>query len=380
MKYRRFGKLNWKASILGFGAMRLPIIGEDFGKIDEPEAIRMIRHAIDNGVNYIDTAYPYHNGTSEALVGKALQKGYSERIRLATKMPTWLIHSQDDMDKYLNEQLIRLKMQKVDFYLLHGMNEKRWQSLANLNVLDWAERKMDEGKFDHLGFSFHDEYSVFKKIIDAYDGWTFCQILYNYLDATYQAGTRGLKYAASKGLAVVVMEPIAGGRLALKPHEKIEAVWNKAETKRSLAEWALRWVWNHPEVTLALSGMNTLEQVQENVKTANTSEADMLSNKELRLYRQVAEKYAQFGFIQCAKCRYCQPCPSGVDIPEIIEFYNEWYMTDRSEAVKRKYLKTIPSEARAKKCAKCGKCEELCPQHIPIKKIIGHAAFIFEED
>ena len=186
MKYRCFGRLDWKASVLGFGAMRLPVIGDDHARINEPEAIKMIRYAVDHGVNYIDTAYVYHSGNSEILLGKALQDGYRQKVRLATKMPTWLVHSRNGMDKCLDEQLSRLKTDHVDFYLLHGMNKERWQNLMKLDVLKWAEEKIDEKKFDHLGFSFHDEYSVFKKIVDAYDKWTFCQILYNYMDAEYQ--------------------------------------------------------------------------------------------------------------------------------------------------------------------------------------------------
>ncbi|HXX88506.1 MAG TPA: aldo/keto reductase, partial [Candidatus Acidoferrum sp.] len=258
MKYRNFGKkLDWQPSALGFGAMRLPIIGNDASKIDEPEATKMIRYAIDHGVNYVDTAYVYHRGNSESFLGRALRNGYRKKIRLATKMPTWQVKSEHDMDVCLDEQLSRLNLDYVDFYLLHGLTGERFQKLKELNVLKWAEKKINEGKFKHLGFSFHDEYEAFKKIIDSYDGWTMCQIQYNYLDADYQAGTKGLKYAASKGLAVVVMEPIAGGRLAFKPPEEVQKIWDSAEAKRSLAEWALMWVWNHPEVSLVLSGMST---------------------------------------------------------------------------------------------------------------------------
>jgi hypothetical protein len=380
MKYRRFGKLDWQASVLGFGAMRLPIVGDDFGKIDEPEAIKMIRFAIDHGVNYIDTAYPYHNGNSEILLSKALQDGYRQKVKIATKMPTWLVKCNDDMDKYLNEQLNRLKMDRVDFYLLHGMNKERWQNLTKLDVFKWAEKKTEEEKFDYLGFSFHDEYSVFKRIVDAYDDWALCQVLHNYMDAEYQAGTKGIRHAASKGLAVVVMEPVAGGRLAMKPHEEIEAIWNKADKKRKLAEWALLWVWNHPEVTVALSGMSTMKQVRENVKTAEISEPGILSNGQLNIFKHVAEKYRQLGFIQCTKCRYCQPCPNGVNVPKIVELYNEFYMKDRSDQVKKEYWRQITPETRAKNCTKCGRCEELCPQHLPIKETMNRAAFIFEQE
>ena len=380
MKYRRFGKLDWKVSALGFGAMRLPIIGNDAAKIDESEAIKMIRFAIDHGVNYIDTAYPYHRGNGEILVGKALQDGYKEKVKLATKMPAWLVSSCQDMDKYLDEQLGRLKTDHVDFYLLHGLNDERWQKLKELNVLEWAEQKIEKGKFDHLGFSFHDDYSVFRKIIDDYDDWTLCQIQYNYMDTAYQAGTKGLKYAASKGLAVVVMEPIAGGRLAIKPQKEIQTIWNEANIKRTPAEWALLWVWNQPEVSVTLSGMSTLDQVKENIKSANHSGCGVLSRKELDLVNRVAEKYRQHGFVGCTGCRYCLPCPEGVNIPEIMSLYNEFYVKDRDDAVKKKYWEHVTPESQAKKCVRCGKCEELCPQQLPVREILSRAAMIFEQE
>jgi predicted aldo/keto reductase-like oxidoreductase len=378
MKYRRFGKLDWKVSALGFGAMRLPTIKGDKYKIDDPEAIRMIRYAIDHGVNYIDTAYPYHMGTSEILVGKALQDGYREKVKLATKMPTWMINNQQDMDRYLDEQLKKLNTH-IDFYLLHGLSKDRWTKLKPLDVTGWAEKKIGEGKFKHLGFSFHDSYNVFKDIIDSYNGWTFCQIQYNYMDQNCQAGTRGLKYAASKGLAVVVMEPVAGGRLAMKLAKPIEEAFKKAETNRTQAEWALLWVLNHPEVSVALSGMSNMQQVHENVKTAEISSPNMLSSKELQLINQVAEKYREHGFIDCSGCGYCQPCPEGVNIPAIFSLLNEYYSQNMSDEVKVKYSKTITRECEAKRCKSCGRCEELCPQHLPTRKLLGSAAFLFEQ-
>jgi hypothetical protein len=377
MKYRRFGKLNWKASALGFGAMRLPTIGGDAARIDEPVATRMLRYAIDHGVNYLDSAYTYHRGNSEAFLRKVLEEGYREKVKLATKMPTWLVNCQQDMDKYLNEQLDRLKT-SVDFYLLHGLNKERWQKLKELNVTAWAEKKEDEGKFSHFGFSFHDTYEVFRDIIDSYDGWTLCQIQYNYVDADHQAGTEGLKYAASKGLAVIVMEPVAGGRLAITPPKQVQSLWKRAKIKRTLAELALLWVWNHPEVAVALSGMSTMQQVKENVKTANCSVPSTLSQEELRFTEQLAQKYKKLGFIGCTSCRYCVPCDQGVSIPEIIAFVNEFFIRDESEEVKTKYHEKIKPENQAKKCARCGKCEQNCPQQLPIRSILDRAAWIFE--
>jgi predicted aldo/keto reductase-like oxidoreductase len=380
MKYRRFGKLNWHASILGFGAMRLPVIGGDFRKIDETQSIEMLRHAIDNGVNYVDTAYTYHMGTSETVVGKALRGDYQEKVKVATKMPCWLINSQQDMDKYLDEQLARLGIDKLDFYLLHGLNNERWEKLSKLDACGWAEKKMDQGKFDHLGFSFHDSLQTFQKILDSYGNWTLCQILYNYMDANYEAGKEGLEYAASKEMAVIVMEPIAGGRLAMPLSDEIQAIWDKAKTKRTPSSWALLWVWNHPEVTVVLSGMSALAQVKENLETASIAEPGILSKEELRLYKQVASKYRRLGFVKCSACRYCQPCPNGVDVPTIISFYNEYFMKNRAESVKREYMEKVKPQSRAKMCKRCGKCEELCPQHLPIRRIISTSSFIFDQD
>jgi len=379
MKQRKFGKLDWKVSALGFGAMRLPIVDNDASKINEPEAIRMIRYAFDNGVNYIDTAYVYHRGTSEVLVGKALQDGYRKKVKLASKMPTWLVKLQEDMDKYLDEQLTRLNTEYVDFYLLHGLDAERWSKLTDLKVLDWMEKKKEEGKIKHLGFSFHDEYASFKKIIDSYDRWTLCQIHYNYVDSNYQAGMRGLKYAASKGLAVVIMEPIAGGRLAIKPPQEIQTIWDKAEKRRTPAEWALQWLWNQPQVSVVLSGMSTMEQVIENVRSASRSGPGSLAEKDLRLINFVARKYKQCGYVGCTGCRYCQPCPEGVNIPKIISLYNEYFMKDRNDEIKKKYWEHITPESQAKRCARCGKCEELCPQKLPVRDVLNKAVWLFEQ-
>jgi uncharacterized protein len=249
MRYRTFGKLDWRPSALGFGAMRLPTIGGDPAQIDEPEATRMIRYAIDCGVNYVDTAWPYHRSTSEAVVGRVLQDGYRERVKLATKLPCWLVKEPADFDRFLDEQLARLQTERVDFYLLHALDAERWPAMRDLGVLDWAERTMTDGRIGRLGFSFHDKYEVFQEIVDAYDGWGFCQIQYNYMDEQEQAGVRGLNYAAEKGLAVIIMEPLRGGMLAGIPPrgipEPVQAIWDAASLRRSSADWALQWVRNH---------------------------------------------------------------------------------------------------------------------------------------
>jgi len=376
VKYRRFGKLDWRPSALGFGAMRLPVIDGDPGKIDEAEAIRMMRYAIDHGVNYVDTAYPYHRGNGEGVVGKALGDGYRERVKLATKMPTWLVNSQADMDRFLDEQLNRLQTDRIDFYLLHGLRKERWPKLLELNVFEWAENAVADGRIKHLGFSFHDDYDVFKEIVDSHE-WTLCQIQYNYMDTDYQAGTRGLRYAASRGLAVVVMEPIAGGMLAVPPPPEIQALWEGAEVKRTPAEWALQWVWNHPEVSVALSGMSTMDQVVENVESAGRSGPGALTDADLELIARVREKYLKYGFVGCTACGYCTPCPEGVDIPKVFELYNEYHRRARDREVIDRYGE-VPPENRAGNCVRCGNCEDLCPQQLPVRDLLAKAARLFE--
>ena len=378
MKYRKFGKLDWKPSALGFGAMRLPIVGSDSSNIDEPRAIDMIRYAIDHGVNYVDTAYGYHGGNSERLVGKALKDGYREKVKLATKMPTWLTKEWSDFDKYLDEQLGKLQTDKIDFYLLHGLNKSRWSVLEPLKVTKWAEEAIESGRIGHIGFSFHDDLLTFKKIIDSYDGWTFCQIQYNYMDTEYQAGTEGLKYAASKGLAVVVMEPIQGGRLAVPPPEDVQKIWDESPVKRKPAEWALQWVWNHPEVSLALSGMSVMQHVVENVESAGRSAAGSLTSAELDMIGRVKEKVKEIGFIGCTGCEYCQPCPANVSIPEILALFNKYFASGNDPAVKALYPEQIEEINRASNCIKCAKCEELCPQQLPIRNLMQNAVRTFE--
>lgn len=378
MNYRQFGKLHWKSSALGFGTQRLPVNGSDSANINQPKAVRIIRYAIDQGVNYIDTAYNYHQGNSEVTVGKALKDGYREKVKLATKLPTWLVNSQQDMDKYLNEQLNRLRTSYVDFYLLHGLNQKRWDKIRQLNAIAWLEKKVNEGKIKHLGFSFHGDFNAFKNIVDGYDGWAFCQIQYNYMDADNQAGTRGLEYAASKGIGVVVMQPIAGGKLAVSPPKEIQTLLETAETRRTPAEWALRWVWNHPQVSVALSGMNTMEQVIENVASACRSDPCEMTKKELELISQIGQKYKELGFNNCSGCGYCMPCPTGVNIPQILSLLNEYYMKEKAKPVKHKYLQHIHRNSQARNCIKCGRCEDLCPQKIPIIKKLSEATLIFE--
>ncbi len=371
MQYRKFGKLNYTASALGFGTMRLPASG---GKIIEPEAIKMLHYAIDQGVNYIDTAYPYHEKQSEVLVGKALQNGYRSKVKLATKMPSWLIKTETDFDRYLDEQLKKLAVEQIDFYLLHALNKNYWTNLNKLDVFKWADKAIASGKIAHLGFSFHDEAPLFKEIVDAYD-WAMCLIQYNYMDIYNQAGVDGLRYAASRDIAVVIMEPLLGGRLASPAPAVQSAVWYQAMENRTPVEWALKWLWNQPEVATVLSGMSTMEQVRDNIASASSSKIGELTSQELALFDQARELQESLTAIPCTSCGYCMPCPYDLDIPENFKIYNDVIMYDRLSESKKlyEYWKTEagdPSkkakDLRAVNCTGCQECESKCPQNIPI--------------
>lgn len=365
MQYRSFGRLDWRPSALGFGAMRLPTLDGDYGKIDEDLATRMVRTAVDRGVNYVDTAWPYHSEQSERFLGRCLRDGYRERIRLATKMPSWLVETADDFDRFLDEQLHRLETESVDFYLLHGLNRVQWPKLHDLGVLDWAEGAMKDGRIGHLGFSFHDDLDTFQKIVRTYD-WGFCQIQYNFMDVEFQAGREGLRYAAARGLAVIVMEPLRGGSLTRPAPREVAELWDSAPTKRSQADWALQWVWNDPDVSLVLSGMSAMSHVEENLASAERSAAGSLSEGELRLIDRVRDAYRTLAPIPCTNCRYCQPCPNAVAIPRIFELYNDATAYGDLERGRVGYARFMKPEHRADRCVACGACESACPQRIEI--------------
>jgi predicted aldo/keto reductase-like oxidoreductase len=378
MQYRKFGKLDWRGSALGFGCMRLPIRDRDPAAIDEPAATRLLHYAIDHGVNYLDTGHHYHRGQSEPFLGRALQGGYRDKVRLATKLPPWQVEEAQDFDRLLNEQLAKLQTDYIDFYLLHGMNHERWPKLRDLDVLEWAERAIADGRIHHLGFSFHDEFAVFREIVDAYDKWTVGQIQYNYMDIETQAGTRGLKYAASKGLAVVIMEPLLAGKLATPP-PSVQALWNRAPRKCSPANWALQWLWQQPEVSIVLSGMNLIQHLEENLTSASASGIGGLTEEELALVDRVREAYLELGSIPCTACGYCMPCPNGVDIPCNFEYYNmglmygeiglthaRWWYDWLLERFRRG--RSAKGKRQAVNCIGCRECEDKCPQGIPISE------------
>ena len=363
MRYRTFGRTGWKVSALGLGCMRMPNLGAP-DDLDDPASIRLIRHAVDRGVNYLDSGYGYHGGRSEVVLGMALADGYRQRVKLVTKMPTWLVKEARDFDRFLDEQLARLKTDHLDLYLLHALDARRWPAMRDLGVIEWAEKAMAAGRFERFGFSFHDEYEVLKEIVDAYDGWSACMVQYNYLYTEKQAGTRGVRYAAAKGLAVVAMEPVYGGNLASSP-PPVQRLLDGSPVRRTPVEWALQWVWNQPEISVVLSGMSTVAQVDENLASADRSGPGTLSAAEVRLVEEVAAAYQELQPIPCTRCNYCMPCPSGVNIPHNLGLYNTAVMYDRFAHVRQWYAGTKPEE-RASACTDCDQCEAKCPRKIVI--------------
>lgn len=383
--YRKYGKTNEMVSALGFGCMRFPIIDGDTTKIDEEKAMEMIRHAIDQGVNYIDTAYPYHGngmgfgGQSEPFVAKALKDGYREKVKLATKLPSWLIKTREDMDRLLNEQLERLQTDTIDFYLVHALEKKTWDNLKTLGISEFLDSAIKDGRIKHAGFSFHDKLELFKEIVDYYD-WSFCQIQYNYLDEDYQAGKQGLDYAAKKGLGIAIMEPLRGGKIVKNLPVEVEKTFDEASIKRSPADWALRWILNQPEVSVVLSGMTVMENVVENLKVASEVSPNSFTEEDVKVMDKVKGIFKGKLKNNCTACGYCMPCPFGVDIPKNFTIYNEYHIfhTPETEEYLRSKYSGVKPENRASKCVECGKCETHCPQGIKIRQDLKSVTALFE--
>lgn len=372
MLYREYGKTGEKVSSLGFGCMRFPT--KD-GKIDEEYSTKMLEYAISKGVNYFDTAYPYHDGESEIFLGKALKK-YRKDIFIATKLPSWFINSREDMDIIFNKQLERLKTDYVDFYLVHALNTDYFKNLKENGLFEFLNSIKADGRAKHIGFSFHDSYEVFKEIIDSYD-WEFCQIQYNYLDTNYQAGIEGLKYAANKGLGIAIMEPLRGGKLATNVPEDIESLWNSSKIKRSPVEWALKYLWNDPRISVVLSGMSDFSHIVDNIKYAETSTPNCLTKDDLDLIDKVTAAYKSKIKVNCTECKYCMPCPVGVNIPRNFELLNNASLFNDINNNKKNF-NSLPEKSKASSCIKCGKCEKVCPQGIPIRATLEEVVSTFD--
>ena len=375
MQYRTFDKTGQKVSLLGMGTMRLPVT-ED-GQVDREAAISMIRHSIDEGINYMDTAYMYHDGESEKIVGQALKDGYREKVLLADKMPVWLAKDEEAMRSIFDEQFARLEVDVIDMYLVHNVTVPVWKRAQKFHLMDFLEEKRAEGKIRHIGFSFHDQLSLFKEVIDSYP-WDFCQIQLNYMDKEFQAGEEGLHYAAEKGIPVIIMEPLKGGKLTDTLPPSVKALWKQAEIQRTPAEWALRWVANHSEILTILSGMSAPEQLEENLRILSQAKPNSLTEKELSIIDQVSSEYNRLIQYSCTSCKYCMPCPKKIDIPTAIRFYNEWFLYEGNPKIKADYPNWLVKDRQPGDCIACKACEDHCPQHLPISEIMKKTAEIFE--
>ncbi len=365
MQYNEFKGMG-RTSRLGYGLMRLPVRD---GQVDEERAIRLIRRGIDAGITYLDTAYPYHGGQSEVTAGRALKDGYREKVTVTDKLPCWAVKESADMDKLLDEQLRRLDLPYIDMYLLHALNRDRYAQMKALGFKDFFRRALSDGRIRHVGFSFHDDAAAFREIMDDYDLWEMCQIQYNYLDDKSQATEEGLLYAGKRNVPVVIMEPLRGGNLARVPREIAERM-DGYPVKRSPVEWAFRFAADHEEVKVVLSGMSAEDQLEDNLRLFDGIPPHSLTREDLTFLQGVKEAFLARQPILCTGCRYCQPCPRGVKIPEIFEAVNRSVMFDRPEELARRLEGFRKDEAGPDRCVACGKCESVCPQGLNIIELL----------
>jgi predicted aldo/keto reductase-like oxidoreductase len=371
MPYRPFGKTNVMVSPLGFGMMRLPML-PDGGGINEELSKQMVRYAIDRGLNYVDTSYLYLGGKSEEVTGRILQDGYRERVYLATKSPLLITTSADDFEQFLDRQLERLNTDAIDFYLLHMITHKNWESIVKrFGLIDKMEKAKERGKVRHIGFSIHASFPIFKQVVDATSNWDFCQIQLNYLDTEYEVGLAGLKYASDRGLGVAIMEPLRGGYLADPPPE-VEAIFANGTPKRSPIEWAFDYLWNMPEVGVVLSGMSAMKHVTENIDLAKRASTGMLTTNEKAMIARVVRQYNELAAYPCTGCELCHPCPADVAIAQNIMFYNQYKVRGDRYIHRYRSLPTskdapiIPYGLSAAACTGCGQCKSKCPMGIDV--------------
>lgn len=364
MKYRTMGKLGIQASAFGLGCMRFNGTASGDSIIDEQKAISLIRRAIDGGVTYIDTAYVYLDKTSEIVLGKALQDGYRDRVTIATKMPMEAVKDRASMEALLAEELKKLQTDHIDFYLMHGINREKWEYFKSIGAPAFFDDMKKEGKIRYKCFSFHGPYDEFEYILNDWD-WDMVQIQYNYMDINNQAGTKGLELAGSKGIPVVIMEGLLGGRLAGAP-DNVQALYDSFPVKRSPVEWAFRWLCNHPEVSVVLSGCNEAEQIDENLRIFDTVEPGIMNTEELKLIDDVRAAYISRTKIGCTGCRYCMPCPNGVNIPGVFSVWNNVSLYNVDPKSDWFFRMILNNKGGADNCVSCGACEAACPQHLNI--------------
>jgi uncharacterized protein len=378
MLYRKLGSTGEEVSILGLGCMHLPVINGQYNKVDIDSSITLIQKAIDNGINYLDTAYPYHNGQSETVIAEALKGGYREKVFIADKLPSWLIQKRTDMDQYLEKQLERLQTKQIDFYLLHSIKGDYWTKLESLGVLEFLDDAVKDGRIKYTGFSFHGEIELFFDVIDSYN-WDICQVQYNFVDENYQAGKDGINYASSQGVGVVIMEPLRGGTLVRNVPPEVQEIWDEADVKRRPVEWALRYLWDQEEVDVVLSGMNTLEDLEENLNVAEQGLTNTLTSTEKEIIKEARLSYKGRKMVDCTQCGYCMPCPYGVNIPVNFEQLNHAYMFQDVPNSRMNYYMLLKEGERASRCTECGSCEKLCPQMVSIQKTLKKVCETFEK-
>ncbi len=379
MQYRCFGNTRQKVSALGFGLMRLPKNSDDPADIDDERAIPLVRNAIDQGVNFLDTAHGYHGGESERFAARVLRDGYREKVTLMTKLPSYAVETEDDFERLLTEQMEKLETDHIDIYLLHALNRERWDKVAPLGVTRFLDRAKGDGRIGATGFSFHDDRSVFKEIIDAYS-WDACLIQLNFMDWDYQAGVEGMRYAAERGMGIAVMEPLRGGKLAGRVPHEVDRLWNTMHPERSPAEWAFRWVANHPEVGTILSGMSTQDEVDENIRVLSDATPESMTREELALIDRVREVYLERMAVHCTECGYCMPCPEGVDIPGVFKLHNDLSMYDDTDNAQRMYANMLRDEKGFPQCISCRICVPACPQGIDIPEELAESHAALDDD
>lgn len=374
MHYRHFPGNETEIGALGMGCMRLPTLGGSPQNVDQEAALATLDAAIEAGVTYFDTAWPYHGGTSEVILGEFLRsRGLRERVTVATKCPVWLVKSEADWERFLSEQLVRLGTDHIDYYLFHALSADRWQTVLRLGGLRAFERFLAEGRIRHIGFSFHDSHEAFRSIIDGYDHWDMCQVQYNYMDTDYQAGEAGIAYAASRHIGVVAMEPLRGGALVNAP-KVVREIFAEYPVPRLPLEWALRFVLERQEIVTVLSGMGSPSQVWENAGIASAARPNSMTKKELDLVARAREIYLERQKVPCTACGYCKPCPSGIQIPDVLGMYNAAAMYDTRESARRGYtMFHLDRKTGADVCTRCGACIPKCPQSIPIPDALAEA-------
>ncbi|RBQ22421.1 hypothetical protein ALNOE001_21750 [Candidatus Methanobinarius endosymbioticus] len=382
MLYRELGKTRKKVSILGFGAMRFPTINNQPNQIDEKEASKMLEYGIDNGINIIDTAYSYHTldfdepGESEPFLGDFLSTGYREKVLLSTKLPSWIVKKKEYMEMFLDQQLERLQTDSIDIYLLHSLKEDYWKNLTDLDVFEFMDTILGDGRVKHIGFSFHDELDLFLEILDSYD-WEVVLTQMNYLDEGYQSGMNGLQYLSSINMGNMVMEPLRGGRLVKNIPPEVQNLWNTAPVKRGPLQWAFQYLWDMEGVDTVFSGMNSLKQVKENIAVANEGHPNVLTTEEKSLIKEVARTYRGRKEMNCTQCNYCMPCPQEVAIPTCFKEYNIAKMLDNPETSSMQYFSLLNEENYASSCTECGDCTPMCPQMIDIPKELKKVKELF---